>query len=190
MSTSQPSPKKINPSSSCLSSAHTKSWTFPWMTLLLLVSIINAAAFRLLFADSIVAFGLFSLTIASLISALLGLTITSWAGIVVLLVYVGGLIVIFAYFLAICPNQIISIKNTLKKYTLMLILTLFSLILSQPLMPAWPSSVMPVPSLYTPFNFRLLILVAAVLFLTLIAVVKIVQLNRGPLRPFKIKSTR
>jgi len=41
--------------------------------------------------------------------------------------------------------------------------------------------------LYSTPGFLLLVFLAGLLFLTLVAVVKIVELERGPLRPFTVK---
>merc|ERR1711976_671149 len=74
------------------------------LTLLLLRVFIVAFSFSLFFTSSIIAFGTLALLLAIAISLLL-VFISPWLGIITLLVYVGGLMVMFAYFLAICPNQ-------------------------------------------------------------------------------------
>ena len=157
------------------------------MTLLLLVSVINAAAFSLLFTRSIIAFGIFSLSVVFCMATLVGLMLTSWAGIITLLVYVGGLIVMFAYFLAICPNQLISLKDMLRRFSIMFLSSLLISYTFSALTPNWPASTIPITSIYSADNAQLLILIALILFLTLVAVVKVVQLKQGPLRPFNPK---
>lgn len=136
----------------------------------------------LLFATSPIVLGLICLNIAILVAALLTSLFSSWFGLIALLIYVGGLLVIFAYFLAICPNQLISIRTpiTVFAFSFIILLLLFSFDPNTSCL-AEPT---PLTNIFLPPHATLFILLALVLLLTIIVVVKITQRRRGPLRPF------
>lgn len=57
------------------------------------------------------------------ISVLMGTTFSRWFGFIIFLIYIGGMLVIFAYFVAIQPNQQFDLKTPL----FFLILRVFNL---------------------------------------------------------------
>ena len=65
---------------------------------------------RLIAMDSVLWIGLYRLLVSLFICCLVGMTFRSWFGAISVVVYVGGLLVMFSYFLAICPNQPINVK--------------------------------------------------------------------------------
>ena len=109
---------------------------------------------------------------------------TSWFGIITFLIYVGGIIVIFSYFTALSPNQHLNIWLMLKSS----IITLLILI---PRTLQFNATTLSINSLsprlnliYINTNIFLLLFFGAVLFFTLVAVVKISRQEIAPLRPF------
>ena len=60
--------------------------------------------------QSLLRLGVGGLVITVLMSFLLGVVFSYWVGIVVFLIYVGGLIVLFCYFIIITPNQRFRIR--------------------------------------------------------------------------------
>lgn len=155
------------------------------MLLFLLISVIATLSSLLLFTRSLVPFGLACFFLTSSLCYLAGYLISSWMGIIIFLIYIGGLMVIFGYFLAICPNQLISFRGVRPRLYCVAIIFLVLVTRSEEIVPAWATRGMSITALYTPESFSLLALIVLTLLLTLIAVVKVVELGQGPLRPFE-----
>lgn len=126
--------------------------------------------------------GLWILILALFTATVTALSISSWFGFIVFLIYIGGILVIFAYFAATQPNQ-----------QLKLAIPLSATVITAILLPTYinPSTVNQFPrkswwisSLYDITNISSLTFLALTLFLALIRVVKVSYLNRSPLRPF------
>lgn len=156
------------------------------MLLSLITSLVLSLSFSIILAGTPLILGLWVLLIALFISTLIGLTTYSWLGLLVFLIYVGGILVMFAYFTAIQPNQyfnIIYIKPLLiTTFILFITITITShntLLISQN-----HSTIPSILSLYHLINIPILILLGLILFLALIAVVKVSKSLLGPLRPF------
>nr|QXF29935.1 NADH dehydrogenase subunit 6 [Chloeia pocicola] len=128
---------------------------------------------------------LFSLVIALMISSF----VSSWWGMVLFLIYIGGLLVMFAYFSAVTPNQQWELFPLfLFSFLLMLVLWLNNdlFFCPDPVLSFnnfYSSSFSPTKILELS-NAILYLTLAVILFLALIMVVKISSLTSGPLRPF------
>jgi len=111
----------------------------------------------------------------------------------VFLIYIGGVLVIFAYVAALTPNLIFSLKRlyifplTILSTTLILSLFLPNKITNRNLSMARPAQLIDATgaSLFRTANVRILIFLGCILLLALIAVVKVCHFYGGPLRPFK-----
>jgi len=124
------------------------------------------------------------IAIALSIATIFSWYISSWYAYLILLIYVGGILVIFAYFTATSPNQkFTSSKKILFTITIIFILTILI------------SSNLDNPTLHISFNQELirlfnlhnsyaLILITVILFITIIIVVKLSSISKGPLRTF------
>nr|YP_009428947.1 NADH dehydrogenase subunit 6 [Neanthes glandicincta]ASW20414.1 NADH dehydrogenase subunit 6 [Neanthes glandicincta] len=112
----------------------------------------------------------------------ISLVTSSWFSLITFIIYVGGMLVMFAYFAALQPNQHISNWSW---WLIMPLMTMSIMILS----PREPFNLSPqsnmVSSLYLHHNAILIIFLALLLFLALIAVVKVSRSFEGPLRPFE-----
>nr|ALQ78858.1 NADH dehydrogenase subunit 6 [Glycera cf. tridactyla FS20] len=141
-----------------------------------------AMGMSIILTFSPLAMGFWVLMIALLTASCTALSMSSWFGFIIFLIYIGGMLVMFAYFTAIQPNQQFKILTPL----LATIITSFimpiylnpSLINNINLKNWW------VTTMYDTMNIPSLIFLALALFLALISVVKISFLNRAPLRPF------
>ena len=102
------------------------------------------------------------------------------------LIYVGGILVIFAYFVALTPNLLIEgpklIQFTLLSSIIIIITLPLTTILSQAEFSLHLFHNM--PALLNLHNSIRLIILALILFLALVAVVKICSHSSSPLRPF------
>nr|WRW51314.1 NADH dehydrogenase subunit 6 [Micropodarke fujianensis] len=107
----------------------------------------------------------------------------SWFGFMIFLIYVGGMLVMFAYFVAIQPNQQLDLTISMSS----VLFTTFLLMLLMPftqmsnlwsIAPTWITTMLNMMNLIT------LTILALTLFLAMLSVVKISSAFMGPLRPF------
>nr|UOU20225.1 NADH dehydrogenase subunit 6 [Glycera sp. i ZZ-2021] len=126
--------------------------------------------------------GFWVLMLALLTATVTAMSMSSWFGFIIFLIYIGGMLVMFAYFTAIQPNQQLKIT-----------VPLIAMILTIMVLPVYynPSTINQltnknwwVSAMYEAMNIPSLIFLALALFLALISIVKISFLNRAPLRPF------
>lgn len=129
--------------------------------------------------------GMWIILTTLIITILISILISSWFSLTLFLIYIGGLLVIFAYFVAIQPNQQIKIIKII--FTLLITTILFYPLSSTYKVPQTQqhASKYRIIEILTLTNVQILLLLAIVLFLALIAVVKITNIHLGPLRPFK-----
>lgn len=126
--------------------------------------------------------GIWIIILALSISILISSIISTWFSLIIFLIYIGGILVIFAYFVAIQPNQ-----------QLYIIIPFFIILITICIIPIYRQKTL-ITNIYTNnwwvrrifelINIPSLTLLALVLFLALITVVKITYINRAPLRPF------
>lgn len=151
------------------------------MTLLIINRIIITLFISCLSAISPINLGVLVLTVALFVASSLRIISTSWFGLITFIIYVGGILVIFAYFAALQPNQFITrwrwILGPSFLLTVILIIWSFS---SLNWLPYSPNT----SQIYSITNLILPILIALILFLALIIVVKTSRADEGPLRPF------
>lgn len=129
--------------------------------------------------------GLWIIFTTIIISISISVHVSSWFSFILFLVYVGGLLVIFAYFVSIQPNQQIKILKIV--FTFLLTACLFIPIRINYITPSSfeQANTLSISELLCTDNIQILILLAITLFLALVAVVKITKIYIGPLRPFK-----
>ncbi len=154
------------------------------MVLLFLFSSILALVITLPLAISPLVLGTWILLITFTFSALISLTMSSWIRIIIILIYVGGLNVLFAYFIAIIPNQHLFTKPLLTSAGRIFIISYTNFKLLPPTLIHIPQSNLLITKILMNSDSTIFLLLALILFLALIAVVKIANRHRGPLRPF------
>lgn len=118
-------------------------------------------------------------------SILFRISISSWFAFLIFLIYVSGILVIFAYFTATTPNQSkIRIKSII--YTIMIIISINFIIIyyfiSIPLIIVQKYQIISIFSLQ---NILILIIITIILLFTIVVVVKLTVRSKGPLRVFK-----
>jgi len=169
----------------------TTNCLFLGMLLLSLINLLYATSLTLLFAPSPIALGTLILLLALQLRAILSLSSSSWFAILLFLIYIGGLLVIFSYFIALCPNLPIPMGRPVFAFLFTFTLCQSLLILSPPILNLWPLTPSKIPSLSSilaPHNLPLLLFLARILFFALILVVKLRSRTSGPLRPFSAPS--
>lgn len=131
--------------------------------------------------------GVIILTIALFRSLITAIRISSWFAFALFIIYIGGLIVIFSYFIALTPNQRLSITlPIITALTLCFLSSAFEIRASTNLnrlqkLSTWINP--PTFLIQGPSSITLFFLVT-ILFIALIVVVKITKTSSGPLRPF------
>lgn len=154
------------------------------MILSLIILLIRTTAFTIFLAINPVSLGIIILIIALLLAVSFAYSISSWVAFLIFLIYVGGMLVIFSYFVAIIPNQNLSIIHII----ISIIISLLSLFTITHFLNINPSIISTITNqlniLYIKSTINILILLASILLFTIIVVVKLTTLSKGPLRPF------
>jgi len=78
------------------------------VTLLILNSMIVTLFISCITSLSPINLGILVLLVALFVAAAVGIISTGWFGLITFIIYVGGILVIFAYFAALQPNQYIT----------------------------------------------------------------------------------
>jgi len=146
--------------------------------------IIITTTFTLYLASTPIILGVNILIMALLLSWVFAAFIRSWFAFLIFLIYIGGILVIFAYFLALTPNQQISNFNTVP-YALISLATFSVLAYTINIkIPIISNMSQGNSILYITNTAPFLILLALILLLTIVIVVKLTSRSKGPLRPF------
>lgn len=154
------------------------------MILSILLLSISITTFSIFLAQNPLTLGLIILIMALLLAITFAYAISSWIAFLIFLIYIGGIIVIFSYFVSIIPNQTLYIFYNIIIITLsiFIILLLSSYINIKPFIVS--SQPVILNFMYTQKNIPMLIFIALLLLFTIIVVVKLTILSKGPLRPF------
>jgi len=159
------------------------------MLLTIISSLLISLSIRLILTHSPLTMGIWVLLIAFSISLLTGLIFSSWFAFIIFLIYIGGILVIFAYFAALTPNQPLTINLSLIFIIitwLILVITFinYKLVISTTTRYITNLAYYPITIIYSFSNSLIVLVLASILFFILVAVVKITKLTAGPLRPF------
>nr|YP_009318345.1 NADH dehydrogenase subunit 6 [Angaria delphinus]AOZ71826.1 NADH dehydrogenase subunit 6 [Angaria delphinus] len=136
--------------------------------------------------------GLCIMALSTSLCALISFTLSSWYGYILFLIYIGGLLVMFAYVSALAPNNFFS---SIKAISLFLVAILFFLVMISTLYTTdlkfmeYSDSLCSLKTmnssgrmLISPSNMSLMIILGVILLVNLLAVVKICYYQQGPLR--------
>lgn len=125
--------------------------------------------------------GILVLRSALFIAANVSIIYSRWFGFITFIIYVGGILVIFAYFAALQPNQHITSWSWLHTpiiFSVIIILFFNNYTLNISI------DEFKIYSIYSTYNLIIPVSIALILFLALIIVVKTAHADKGPLRPF------
>nr|AIE44502.1 NADH dehydrogenase subunit 6 [Sipunculus nudus]AWK60881.1 NADH dehydrogenase subunit 6 [Sipunculus nudus] len=156
------------------------------MSLLSLISLLLASALALPLAAAPLTLGIWILILGFLSGATISMINSSWMGIITVLIYIGGLNVLFAYFAATAPNKYLFINpmikiTTISSTALMLNMLLYSPTINNTNLYHWTSQF---KEMFIGTNVFILLSLGLILFLALVMVVKVANRASGPLRPF------
>lgn len=154
------------------------------MIIITLSLIIAAAIFTIFLSFNPLTLGILILFIALTLAMLFATSMSSWVAFLVFLIYIGGMLVIFSYFVALIPNQTIYMWYNLS----IIVITFFTFSIASSVLKIHPPIIRHLSNqlnvIYIKINTPLLILLAWILLFTIIVVVKVVTQTKGPLRPF------
>lgn len=155
------------------------------MSLLIVTRTIISLAVTTLTCSNPFPIALIILLIALLSSVTYAILHSSWLAMLLFLIYVGGILVIFSYFLAVAPNQQLPKTSSF----LLPLFSLFTFILSSIFITdSWviflPAFTKLTSTLFTCNNLPILIILVLILLFTIIVVIKACKLEKGPLRSF------
>jgi len=130
--------------------------------------------------------GLTILIIALSTSIIFALIYSSWIAFLLFLIYIRGILIIFAYFVTLSPNIPINIS---KPILITIPIITYIIFLENSLYPPLTTFQININTFYSPLTRNTLIILALVLLLTIVIVVKITSSTKGPLRPFNYVQT-
>ena len=147
---------------------------FTIITLSLGVSIISAR--------SPIVLGFWILILSILASVLCSSIFFRWFGFIIFLIYIGGMLVMFSYFVAIQPNQRINIITP--SFYFFLAFSNLPINICPAVIDLFNLNNWWITSMFYVSNISILVILGFILFLALVSVVKITIINVAPLRPF------
>lgn len=152
----------------------------------ILTSLIIALALSLPLATTPLTLGLWVLSIALIIAAWISSATLSWFRIILFIIYVRGMLVMFAYFVAITPNYTIPNKLLLPTFLILIATCIITTSnISTHRLHFTNERMPPIQQLiFQPTQRTVLIFLVILLFLAIVLAVKISDRNQGPLRPF------
>lgn len=154
------------------------------MLLIIYFILIITSTIILYLSTTPIILGINILSMALLLSVTLASSIRSWYAFLVFLIYIGGILVIFAYFLALSPNQQIPTTSNIIYIVLTLLTLVVVAIVTDTKVFIAQETFQDRIYLYSVGTAPILILLAVILLLTIIIVVKLTNRSSGPLRPF------
>ena len=111
---------------------------------------------------------------------LINIELSSWLAIILFLIFIGGLIIIFSYFVRLRSNDRIPVY--VKLHTIFLPITILKLLgIHAHRLPYYNPKIY---SLYSPINLIILLAITIILLFIIILITKIVKTYNAPLRGF------
>jgi len=150
--------------------------TIIWFLLLIITTMI----WSILSYNNPIRLSIIIIIIATIVSIITRLNLSSWYAIILFLIYVGGLLVIFSYFVRLRSNDPIILKR--KIHFIVIPTILYKSLNLQISSNLYNSSQINI--LYKPINIITILLITIALLVIIIIVIKIVKSNNGPLRGF------
>nr|YP_009244967.1 NADH dehydrogenase subunit 6 [Amynthas moniliatus]AMO27091.1 NADH dehydrogenase subunit 6 [Amynthas moniliatus] len=154
------------------------------MILMMYLILMTTSTMMLYLSTTPIMLGINILTMALLLSATLATSMSSWYAFLVFLIYVGGMLVMFAYFLALSPNQQMPTTSNVIYLVMTMVTLVFVSFITNTKISIPQEMHQDNMYLYSLSTAPILILLALILLLTMVIVVKLTNRSSGPLRPF------
>nr|QIZ12673.1 NADH dehydrogenase subunit 6 [Acanthopleura echinata] len=165
------------------------------MTMMLLFSLVLSGSFILPLVSEPLSMGCLILFNSLIMSVCIFFEGGSWFGFILFLIYIGGLLVMFAYVTALTPNLIFKQGYLKISFCLMYFLWVTVFLQSEVVGVMYSLEKLDFPimveyhklgaSLFSFFSFMSIVGLALILLFVLLCVVKICYKGGGALRPFK-----
>nr|ANP26488.1 NADH dehydrogenase subunit 6 [Laeonereis culveri] len=149
--------------------------------LMTIMSLLLTMFLMCLMINSPINLGMMILSISLFISSIFALMTSSWFGYITFIIYIGGMLVMFAYFSALQPNQ--QIMNWAWTFYPTLFIMMYFIWMNNTTY-LWSNNFVNIIQIFSFNNWMIPIILAMILFLTLIMVMKTTRADEGPLRPF------
>lgn len=155
------------------------------MLLLIIITLILSFSSTLILSSRPLFIGIWIILITIFLRLIANIITIRWLGLIMLLIYIGGLLVIFSYFVALTPNLIIEGKSIIKNitYSIPVVIILLYNFINTDQKTLSLSSSRPIRYLFIE-HFTIIFILALILLFALVATVKIVSIYSSPLRPF------
>nr|YP_009680593.1 NADH dehydrogenase subunit 6 [Microcondylaea bonellii]QDH07380.1 NADH dehydrogenase subunit 6 [Microcondylaea bonellii] len=161
------------------------------MTLLMLSTLWLYSTLSMILPMHPLSLGMMILILA-FINCILIATMSPWYAYMLFFIFIGGMLVMFAYIASLSPNTTFSINNQLMPTILTMLIVLFSnnlslksnYLVNPELNLSLNTSTQALSSLYSYNGNSCVILLASVLLFTMVAAVKLCKPKSGALRPY------
>jgi len=151
------------------------------MLFLLLIFLIIILRWFSMGSNNSIRLRLIILGVAICRSITIGLLISSWYAIILALIYIGGVIIIFSYFVRFNSNSSIQLGKSLQFIILpIIIIKRLNLCILVPINIGGQ-----IIKIYKSSNIIIILLIAIILLFVIIIIIKIVKINNRPLRGYK-----
>jgi len=151
--------------------------------MIFIISLILPLIFLIAITDTPIIIGITILTLALSFACLFAYTIRSWYAFIIFLIYVGGILIIFSYFISLTPNNRSNYLPKLKLFLFTYLASFLSLIYRNNIYINTNYS-FNIFYLYKINYFPVLLFMILILLFIIIIVIKIISQTKGPIRPF------
>nr|YP_010713427.1 NADH dehydrogenase subunit 6 [Alboglossiphonia lata]WDA96102.1 NADH dehydrogenase subunit 6 [Alboglossiphonia lata] len=124
------------------------------------------------------------LMISLLTAWIYAFNMSSWYAFLIYIIYVGGMLVMFAYFVTLSPNQKLKIKSYFLTFIMTFLVLMMPLMMNKSYWPSKNNQIYDSQELYNFLNLSVVMLIVFLLLVILLMVVKMINTSKGPLRPF------
>nr|UZF97222.1 NADH dehydrogenase subunit 6 [Conus textile] len=166
------------------------------MSSLLIISLTFSTLLILPMMSQPLSLGLVIMVLTLLMCLVSGMTISAWYGYILFLIYVGGLLVMFAYVAALSPNVLFggltSLLSLVVLFPMLFVFFYFYFFKDSTYLSSYSSSSslmylkMYGVELISPYMISVLIGLGTVLLINLVVVAKICYYQQASLRPFSV----
>ena len=151
--------------------------------MIFIISLILPLIFLIAITDTPIIIGITILTLSLSFACLFAYTIRSWYAFIIFLIYVGGMLIIFSYFISLTPNNRSNYLPKLKLFLFTYLASFLRLIYSNNIYINTNYS-FNVFYLYKINYFPVLLFMILILLFIIVIVIKIISQTKGPIRPF------
>nr|YP_010584287.1 NADH dehydrogenase subunit 6 [Baicaloclepsis echinulata]UZT67828.1 NADH dehydrogenase subunit 6 [Baicaloclepsis echinulata] len=154
------------------------------MSLTIMINMLMSSFLTMMILNNPLTMILNILLMALLTSWIYGFILSSWYSFLIFLIYVGGMLVMFAYFVALTPNQMLKIKLYFLTFNMTFFLLMMPFILGGKTLVVKNFHYFDSMELYSSLNLLLVFMIILLLLTIMLLVVKMINTSKGPLRPY------